>query len=304
MILNVFKYKHKKSLKLLEEFLSKRKSIQKNKSFVVEKILRDVKKKGDKSVLYYEKKFSKIKTNSIKVFFTRKELTNIANKTDKKIKKAIDLAYNRIKKFHLKQKFSSFKFKDKYKNELSYKYTAINKVGVYVPGGTASYPSTVLMNCIPAIVAGVKNIYLTTPSLDSKINPAVVYAAKKCGVKKIYKTGGAHSIAALAYGTKSFEKVDKIVGPGNMFVALAKKEVFGDVGIDMVAGPSEVTIVADIFANPEFVAADLIAQAEHDLYAQSILVTNNSKLIKLVDLSLKQLNKLPKNCFFKFKNLV
>ena len=133
-------------MKLLQNFY-KRKSIQ-NKSFVVEKILRDVKKKGDKSVLYYEKKFSKIKTNSIKVFFTRKELTNIANKTDKKIKKAIDLAYNRIKKFHLKQKFSSFKFKDKYKNELSYKYTAINKVGVYVPGGTASYPSTVLMNCI------------------------------------------------------------------------------------------------------------------------------------------------------------
>ena len=295
MILNVFKYKHKKSLKLLDKFLSRRKSIQKNKSSAVEKILRDVKKNGDKSVLHYEKKFSKIKVNSVKVFFTKKELTNIANKTDKKIKKAIDLAFNRIKKFHLKQKFLSFKFKDKYKNELSYKYSAIDKVGVYVPGGTASYPSTVLMNCIPAIVAGVKNIYLTTPSLDSKINPAVVYAAKKCGVKKIYKTGGAHSIAALAYGTKSFEKVDKIVGPGNMFVALAKKEVFGDVGIDMVAGPSEVTIVADIFANPEFVAADLIAQAEHDLYAQSILITDNSKLIKLVDLSLKkQLNKLPK----------
>ncbi len=295
MILNVFKYNQKRSLKLLDEFLSRRKSIQKNKSSVVQKILRDVKKNGDKSVLYYEKKFSKIKANPVKVFFTKKELTNIANKTDKKIKKAIDLAFNRIKNFHLKQKFLSFKFKDKYKNELSYKYTAINKVGVYVPGGTASYPSTVLMNCIPAIVAGVKNIYLTTPSLDSKINPAVVYAAKKCGIKKIYKTGGAHSIAALAYGTKSFEKVDKIVGPGNMFVALAKKEVFGDVGIDMVAGPSEVTIVADIFANPEFVAADLIAQAEHDLYAQSILITDNSKMIKSVDLSLKkQLNKLPK----------
>ena len=178
---------------------------------------------------------------------------------------------------------------------LSYKYTPLENVGVYVPGGIASYPSTVLMNCIPAIVAGVKNIYLATPSLDSKINPAIVYAAKKCGVKKIYKTGGAHTIAALAYGTKKFKKVDKIVGPGNAFVACAKKEVFGDVGIDMVAGPSEVSIVADKFADPDLVAADLIAQAEHDVNAQSILITNYRNLIPLVNLSIKkQLLKLPK----------
>ena len=168
-------------------------------------------------------------------------------------------------------------------------------MGVYVPGGTASYPSTVLMNCIPAIVAGVKNIYLTTPSLNSKINPAIIYAAKKCGVKKIYKTGGAQTIAALAYGTKNFEKVDKIVGPGNAFVACAKKVVFGDVGIDMVAGPSEVSILADKFADPNFVAADLIAQAEHDVNSQSILISNNKDFIKLVNITLKkQLKKLPK----------
>ena len=136
-------------------------------------------------------------------------------------------------------------------------------------------------------MAGVKNIHLTTPSLDSKINPAIVYAAKKCGVKKIYKTGGAQTIAALAYGTKKFEKVDKIVGPGNAFVACAKKEVYGDVGIDMVAGPSEVSIVADKFADINLVAADLIAQAEHDVYAQSILITNNKNVIRLVNLSLK-----------------
>ena len=150
------------------------------------------------------------------------------------------------------------------------------------------------MNCI-LIVAGVKNIYLTTPSLNSEINPAIVYAAKKCGVKKIYKTGGAQTIAALAYGTKKFEKVDKIIGPGNAFVACAKKEVFGDVGIDMVAGPSEVSIVADKYADPNFVAADLIAQAEHDVNAQSILITNDKNLIKLVNLSLKkQIKTLPK----------
>ena len=151
------------------------------------------------------------------------------------------------------------------------------------------------MNCVPASVAGVKNIYLATPALDSKINPAIVYAAKKCGVKKIYKTGGAHSIAAFAYGTKNFEKVDKIVGPGNAFVACAKKEVFGDVGIDMVAGPSEVSLVADKFAEPDLVAADLIAQAEHDVNAQSILISDDKSLIKSVNLCLKkQLKKLPK----------
>ena len=295
MILKILNYDKINSIKNLEVFLNKRKFFQKNKTAVVNKIIKDVIKNGDKAVLNYEKKFSKIKIKSSKVFFSNKELSLISKKLDKDIKKAIDLAYNRIKKFHYKQKFLSFKFKDSYKNLLSYKYSPIEKIGVYVPGGTASYPSTVLMNCIPAIVAGVKNIYLTTPSLDSKINPAVVYAAKKCGVKKIYKVGGAHSIAALAYGTKNFVKVDKIVGPGNTFVASAKKEVFGDVGIDMVAGPSEVSIVADKFTNPDLVAADLIAQAEHDIYAQSILISNNKKFINLVNNSLsKQLKKLPK----------
>ena len=294
-MLKVLKYNKINSSKVLEIFLGRRKSIQKKQIIAVSKIIKNVKKNGDKAVLNYEKKFSKIRKSSNKVFFSNSEINSISKKTDKKIKRAIDLAFNRIKKFHLKQKFSSFKFKDKYNNELSYKYSSIEKVGVYVPGGTASYPSTVLMNCIPAIVAGVKNIYLTTPALDSKINPAIVYAAKKCGVKKIYKTGGAQSIAAFAYGTKNFEKVDKIVGPGNTFVACAKKEVFGDVGIDMVAGPSEVSIVADKSADPDLVAADLIAQAEHDIFAQSILITEDKKLIQLVNLSLKnQLQRLPK----------
>ena len=294
-MLKTFYYNKNESSKKLEVFLNRRKSTQKNIASSVYKIIKNVKKNGDKAVLDYEKKYSKINTKSNKIFFSNKEINQIAKKTDIKIKKAIDLAFTRIKKFHLNQKVSNFKFKDKYNNELSYKYSSIDKVGVYVPGGTASYPSTVLMNCIPAIVAGVKNIYLTTPSLDSKINPAVVYAAKKCGVKKIYKTGGAHSIAALTYGTKNFEKVDKIVGPGNAFVAFAKKEVFGDVGIDMVAGPSEVSIVGDKYSDPKLIAADLIAQAEHDVYAQSILITDNKKLISSVNKSLKkQLVNLPK----------
>ena len=294
-MLKIFKFNQNNSLNKLEIFLNKRKFIQKSKLSIVKKIINNVKKNGDKAVLSYEKKFSKVKTKSNKIYFSNKELNYISKKTNKKIKEAINLAFNRIKKFHSKQKFESFKFKDKYKNQLSYKYSALDKVGVYVPGGTASYPSTVLMNCIPALVAGVKNLYLTTPSLDSKINPAIVYAAKKCRVKKIYKTGGAHTIAALAYGTKKIEKVDKIVGPGNAYVACAKKEVFGDVGIDMVAGPSEVSIVADKTADPELVAADLIAQAEHDVFAQSILISNNKNLINLVNNSLKkQLNELPK----------
>ena len=294
-MLKILNFNKKSSLNNLDIFLSKRKFTQKNRSLAVSKIISNVKKNGDKDVKRYEKKFSKIKKKIKKIIFSKKEINIIARKKDKEIKKSIDLAFNRIKKFHSKQNFLSFNLKDKYKNELSYKYSPIEKIGVYVPGGTASYPSTVLMNCIPAIVAGVKKIYLTTPSLNSKINPAVIYAAKKCGVKKIYKTGGAHSIAAFAYGTKTFEKVDKIVGPGNTFVASAKKEVFGDVGIDMVAGPSEVTIVADKFANPNWVAADLIAQAEHDVLAQSILITNNKNFIKSVNQCLKkQLKSLPK----------
>jgi histidinol dehydrogenase len=294
-MLRFLKFNKNKSLNYLELILNKRKSIQKKQTSVVKKIISNVKKNGDKALIKYEKKFSKIKIKSAKIIFSKKEINEIAKKTDKKIQNSIDLAFSRIKKFHSKQKFLSFNLKDKYKNELSYKYSPIERVGVYVPGGTASYPSTVLMNCIPAMIAGVKNIYLATPSLGTQINPAIIYAAKKCGVKKIYRVGGAHAIAALAYGTRTVQKVDKIVGPGNAFVTNAKKEVFGDVGIDMAAGPSEVTIVADKFANPNWIAADLIAQAEHDIFAQSILITNNQNLIKSVNRCIKeQLNKLPK----------
>ena len=279
----------------LELILEKRKLNQNSKIDIVKKIISDVKKNGDKALIKYEKKFSNIKTKKNTLKFTSKEINAIEKSIDKKIKKSIDIAFNRIKNFHTKQKFLPFKFKDKYKNELSYTYSPIDRIGVYVPGGTASYPSTVLMNCIPAIVAGVKNISLTTPALGRKVNPAVIYAAKKCGIKEIYKTGGAHSIAALAFGTKIFKQVDKIVGPGNSFVAAAKKEVYGDVGIDMIAGPSEISIVADKSANADWVASDLIAQSEHDVFAQSILVTNNLNLIKKVNVSLKkQLKKLPK----------
>jgi histidinol dehydrogenase len=197
--------------------------------------------------------------------------------------------------FHKRQKLSSYSFKDKFKNSFSYKLSALNKVGVYVPGGRASYPSSVLMNCIPALVAGVKEIYMTTPAMNKFYNPAVIYAAQKCNVKEIYKIGGAQAIAAMAYGTKTIQKVDKIVGPGNSFVANAKKQVFGEVGIDMIAGPSEVTIVADKSSKPDWIAADLIAQAEHDETSQSIVLANDIKIIKKINyFLLQQLKTLPK----------
>ncbi|MDB9705840.1 histidinol dehydrogenase [Pelagibacteraceae bacterium] len=280
--------------KKLQLILNRRKFIQ-SKADIVKKIIKGVKKNGDKALIQYEKKFSNNKINETSIKFSKKEINKIEKGINLKLKRSIDIAYDRIKKFHEKQKILPFKFKDKYKNELSYIYSSIDRVGVYVPGGTASYPSTVLMNCIPAKVAGVKNIFLTTPALGRKVNPAIIYAAKKCGVKEIYKTGGAHSIAAFAYGTKTFKKVDKIVGPGNAFVTAAKKEVYGDVGIDMIAGPSEVSIVADRHANADWIASDLIAQAEHDIYSQSILISNNLDLIKKVNISLKkQLKELPK----------
>ena len=282
-------------LKKLETTLDKRKINQSSHSIEVKKILSDVKNQGDKALLKFEKKFSKIKTKLKKIKFSKDEINKISMTVDKKLKNSIDIAFQRIKQFHSRQTIKPYKYQDKFNNELSYEYSPIEKIGVYVPGGTASYPSTVLMNCIPAIVAGVKNIYLTTPALGSNVNPAIIYAAKKCGVKEIYKTGGAHSIAAFTYGTQTFKKVDKIVGPGNAFVAFAKKEVFGEVGIDMVAGPSEVTIVADKYSEPNWIASDLIAQAEHDIFAQSILITNSKDLIKSVNASLKaQLIDLPK----------
>ena len=294
-MIKFFNGNSKNSLKKLELILSKRKINQLSQSSYIKKIVYNVKKQGDQAIIKYEKKFSKISTNSKKIKFSNQEIKKIVRKIDKKLKRSIDTAYQRIKMFHSKQKHLSFKYKDRFKNELSYKYSPIESVGIYVPGGTASYPSTVLMNCVPAIVAGVKNIYMTTPALGSLINPAIIYAAKKCGVKEIYKTGGAHSIAAFTYGSRTFKKVDKIVGPGNAYVANAKKEVYGSVGIDMVAGPSEVTIVADKDSNASWIASDLIAQAEHDVFAQSILISNSKDLIKSVNIQLKmQLTKLPK----------
>ena len=255
--------------------LNRKKKIQFN-SVSVKSIVEDVKKNGDKALLKYEKRFNQ---NSI-IVPTSKNISKSISSLDKKVKQAIDLAYKRIYKFHSLQKFTDISYTDKLKNKLEYKYLPITSAAIYVPGSTASYPSSVLMNAIPAIVAGVKRIVMINPGFKGKQNPAVLYAARKCKIKEIYSIGGPSAIAAAAYGTNKIKKVNKIVGPGNKYVTAAKKEVFGDVGLEgAICGPSEVTIVCDKFSNPEWVASDLIAQAEHDPLAQCILISKDQKLI-------------------------
>ena len=278
--------------KVLDNILIKRKYKIKSSLISVTGIINDVKKNGDKALLKYEKKFNLNKT----IIPSAKQISRSIKSLDKKVKKAIDLAYSRIFKFHSFQKFKNISYSDKFKNKLEYKYLPIESAAIYVPGSSASYPSSVLMSTIPAIVAGVKRIVMINPSYKGKQNPAVLYAAKKCKIKEIYSIGGPSAIAAAAYGTKKIKKVDKIVGPGNSFVAAAKKEVFGDVGIEgMTAGPSEILIVCDKFSNPEWVASDLIGQAEHDVLAQCILISKDKDFIQKVKVEIsKQLKELPR----------
>ena len=290
--MNTLNSKSKNFDKLLENLLLQRKKKIESNSVSVTNIIKDVKKNGDKALLKYEKRFNQ---NNI-IIPSTKQIKKSINSLDKKVKKAIDTAYNRIYKFHSLQKFKNISYTDKLKNKLEYKYVPLESVAIYVPGSTASYPSSVLMNAIPAIVAGVKRIVMINPGYKGKQNPAVLYAAKKCKIKEIYSIGGPSAIAAVSYGTKKIKKVHKIVGPGNAYVAAAKKEVFGVVGIEgMTAGPSEVTVVCDKFSNPEWVASDLIGQAEHDILAQCILISKDKNLLDKVKIEItKQLKEIPR----------
>ena len=278
--------------KNLDSLLFKRKKKVQSNSVSVTTIIKDVKKNKDKAVLKYEKKFNK---NNI-IIPTSKQISKSIASLDKKVKQAIDLAYNRIYKFHSLQKFKNISYTDELKNKIDYKYLPIESVAIYVPGSTVSYPSSVLMNAIPALVAGVERIIMINPGYKGKQNPAVLYAARKCKIKEIYSIGGPSAIAAAAYGTSKIKKVNKIVGPGNSYVTAAKKEVFGDVGIEgMTAGPSEITIICDKFSNSSWVASDLIGQAEHDILAQCILISKDKKLIDKVKIELsKQLQEIPR----------
>ena len=279
--------------KSLESLLNQRRAKLKSSSVSVTNIIKDVKKNGDKALLKYEKRFNK---NNV-IVPTSKQINNSIKSLDKKVKQAIDAAYNRIYKFHSLQKFKNISYTDKYKNKVDYKYVPLDSVAIYVPGSTASYPSSVLMNAIPAIVAGVKRIVMINPGFKGKQNPAVLYAARKCKIKEIYSIGGPSAIAAAAYGTKKIRPVNKIVGPGNSYVAAAKKEVFGDIGIEaMTAGPSEVLIVADKTSNPEWIASDLLGQAEHDPLAQCILISKDQKILEQTKNEItKQLKEIPRS---------
>ncbi len=260
----------------------------------VENILKDVKKRGDKALFEYTRKFDKVDLKTLEV--SEEEIQKAFDTIDKELLEVIKYSHDNIKLFHERQVRNNFIVKKENGVSLGQIINPIEKVGLYVPGGTAAYPSTVLMNAVPAKIAGCKEIIMVTPpTSDGTILPSLLVAAKIAGVDRIFKVGGAQSIAALSYGTESIPKVYKIVGPGNIYVAMAKKMVYGEVSIDMIAGPSEVLIIADDSANPVHVAADLLSQAEHDKLAASILVTTSKELAKNVaeqlEIQLKELER-------------
>ena len=253
---------------------------------IVSQIISNVRKNGDKAVFEYCEKFDKASLSTLLV--SEEEIEEAMAKTEPEFIKILEKAAENIRNFHKRQVRNSFIISEKDGVITGQKVIPIEKAGLYVPGGTAAYPSTVLMDSIPAKIAGCSEIVMVTPpGKDGKVNPAILAAAKVAGVDKIFKVGGAQAIAALAYGTESIPKVDKIVGPGNAFVAEAKKQVYGTVSIDMIAGPSEILVVADKTSNPKFVAADLLSQAEHDKMASAVLVCDSEELANNVQKELE-----------------
>lgn len=271
-----------------------RDNIPANVEGIVSEIISNVINNGDKALKEYAEKFDKCILSSLEV--TKEEIDEAFAAVEPEFIRVLEMAAQNIRHFHEKQVRNSFIINDKKGVVMGQKVMPIEKVGLYVPGGTASYPSTVLMDSIPAKIAGCEEIVMVTPpKADGKINPAILAAAKIAGVDRIFKVGGAQAVAALAYGTESVPKVDKIVGPGNAFVAEAKKQVFGKVSIDMIAGPSEILVVADGTCNPAYVAADLLSQAEHDKMATAVLVTDSKELAERVSDELeRQIPLLPR----------
>ncbi len=254
---------------------------------IVAEIIANVAKNGDKALKEYCLKFDKADLDALEV--TKQEIDEAVSLVDEEFLSVLNQAAKNITKFHSAQKRTSFIINDEDGIVTGQKIIPVDRAGLYVPGGTAAYPSTVLMDAIPARVAGVKEVVMVTPpNAQGKVNPVILAAAHVAGVDKIFKVGGAQAIAALAYGTESIPRVDKIVGPGNAFVAEAKKQVFGKVSIDMIAGPSEILVVADKTSNPKFVAADLLSQAEHDKMASAVLVTDSFELAEAVSLELEK----------------
>ncbi|MCQ4727075.1 histidinol dehydrogenase [Anaerotignum faecicola] len=275
------KYKTIEGLEQVKKILSRSQLEYGNTQEIVNGILKDIKENGDEAVFEYTRKFDKFDANAGNIKVTKEEIDFAYTQVNCDLLKVIKKSAERIRAFHEKQKINSWFDPNPNGEIMGQLVRPLENVGVYVPGGKAAYPSSVLMNVIPAHVAGVKNIYMATPAQsDGSVYPTTIVAAVEAGVKEIFKIGGAQAVAALAYGTESIPKVDKICGPGNIFVALAKRTVYGHVNIDSVAGPSEILIIADSSANPVYVAADMLSQAEHDELASSILVTTDEKLAK------------------------
>lgn len=263
-------------------------------SAVVREIIENVKERGDKALFEYCEKFDKVALSTLEV--SEEEIEEAFSKVDPKFVEILRQAHANIYDFHKRQVHQSFIISEKDGVITGQKVTPIEKVGLYVPGGTAAYPSTVLMDSIPAKIAGCREIsIITPPGRDGKVNPVILAAARIAGVDRIFKVGGAQGVAALAYGTETLPRVDKIVGPGNAYVAEAKRQVFGRVAIDMIAGPSEILVIADKYSNPAFVAADLLSQAEHDRMASAVLVTDSMELAERVAEEIeRQLKLLPR----------
>ncbi len=253
----------------------------------VAEIIKNVRENGDKALFEYCEKFDKAQLSSLAV--TKEEIDEALSLVEPEFLEILEKAAKNIRKFHSRQVRNSFIINDEDGIVIGQKIIPVDRAGLYVPGGTAAYPSTVLMDAIPAKIAGCREVVMVTPpTKDGKVNPVILAAAHVAGIDRIFKVGGAQAIAALAYGTQSIPKVDKIVGPGNAFVAEAKKQVFGVVSIDMIAGPSEILIVADGKSNPSYVAADLLSQAEHDKMASAVLVTDSEELAKNVSTELEK----------------
>jgi histidinol dehydrogenase len=277
-------------------FLSTKRETAQDVEQAVRAIIDDVRKDGDRALIALSQKFDRIDLGKLGIRVSTAELDAAAAACDRKALDALTLARDRIEAYHQRQKPKDDRFTDALGVELGHRWSAIEAVGLYVPGGTAAYPSSVLMNAVPAKVAGVPRVVMVVPSPDGKLAPLVLAAARLAGVDEVYRVGGAQAVAALAYGTETIKPVAKIVGPGNAYVAAAKRVVFGTVGIDMIAGPSEVLIIADRDANPDWIAADLLAQAEHDTAAQSILITDDTSLADAVERAVTtQLTTLPRS---------
>ncbi len=275
--------------------LAAKREVSEDVDAAVRDIVKDVRLRGDEAVLELTEKFDRLALTPATLQISADDIQQAVDGVDADTLAALTLAHDRITSHHQKQLPDDQRYHDALGVELGYRWSAISAVGLYVPGGTANYPSSVLMNAVPARVAGVERIAMVVPTPDGVLNPLVLVAARLAGVTEIYRIGGAQAVAALAFGTATIAPVAKIVGPGNAYVAAAKRQVFGTVGIDMIAGPSEILVVADKTANPDWVAADLLAQAEHDTAAQSILITDSEELAIAVERAVEaQLKSLPR----------